>query len=135
MTIKDSYSKLIEKWKKRLERFKENPHIADGMNSITSMGVQHGRTKCLRDCIKELEELIKEQESPYSKEVNIKEELENLDRNDFITVCELVDKIIFDLMDILMNDGDEVVFGAARDYMIDLINPNLLRFNEESDDK
>jgi len=65
-------------------------------------------------------------------EVNIKEELKNLDRNNFTAVCELVDKIIFDLTDILVNNGNEVVFCAAKDYMIDLINPDLLDFSEEN---
>jgi hypothetical protein len=65
----------------------------------------------------------------HMSEVNIKEELKNLDRNNFTVVCELVDKIIFDLTDILMNDGDEVMVGTARDYMIDLINPDLLDFD------
>jgi hypothetical protein len=64
------------------------------------------------------------------EEINIKEELKHLDRHNIFLVSALVDRIIFDLMDILMNDGDEVVFCAAKDYMIDLINPDLLDFSE-----
>jgi hypothetical protein len=61
-------------------------------------------------------------------EVNIKKELENLDRSDFTKVCELVDKIVFDLTDLLVNYGDEVMLAATKDYMIDLINPDHLDF-------
>jgi hypothetical protein len=64
-------------------------------------------------------------------EVNIKKELETLDRNDFESVCELVDKIVFDLNDILVKCDREVMLGAATDYMIDLINPDLLNFEEK----
>lgn len=59
-------------------------------------------------------------------QVNIKEELSRLDRNDFMVVCELADKIVFDLGDILAEAGDECMLDAAKDYMIDLINPDLL---------
>ena len=58
--------------------------------------------------------------------VNIKVELQNLDRNDFMAVSELVDKIVFDLSDLLVDVGDEIMLAAAKDYMIDLINPDLL---------
>jgi hypothetical protein len=61
-------------------------------------------------------------------EVNIKKELQNLDRNDFMAVSELVDNIIFDLSDLLVDVGDEIMLDAARDYMIDLINPDFLDF-------
>jgi hypothetical protein len=64
-------------------------------------------------------------------EVNIKKELENLDRSDFTKVCELVDKIVYDLTDLLVNCGDEVMLAAAKDYMIDLINPDHLDFGED----
>jgi hypothetical protein len=64
-------------------------------------------------------------------EVNIKKELENLDRSDFNKVCELVDKIVFDLTDLLVNCGDEVMLAAAKDYMIDIINPDHLDFGEK----
>ena len=61
-------------------------------------------------------------------QVHIKEELSKLDRNDFMAVSDLVDKIIFDLSDLLIDVGDEIMLAAAKDYMIDLINPNLLDF-------
>ena len=66
-------------------------------------------------------------------QVHIKKELETLDRNDFTSVCELVDKIVFDLNDILVKCDSEVMLGAATDYMIDLINPDLLDFNKDND--
>ena len=66
-------------------------------------------------------------------QVHIKKELETLDRNDFTSVCELVDKIVFDLNDILVKCDSEVMLGAATDYMIDLINPDLLDFDKEND--
>jgi len=61
--------------------------------------------------------------------INIKTELQNLDRNDFMAVNDLVDKIIFDLSDLLIDVGDEIMLDAAKDYMIDLINPDLLDFD------
>jgi hypothetical protein len=63
--------------------------------------------------------------------VNIKAELQNLDRNDFMAVSELVDKIVFDLSDLLVDMGDEIMLAAAKDYMIDLINPDLLDFDND----
>jgi hypothetical protein len=63
--------------------------------------------------------------------VNLKTELQNLDRNDFMAVSELVDKIVFDLSDLLVDVGDEIMFDAAKDYMIDLINPDLLDMDNE----
>lgn len=65
-------------------------------------------------------------------QVNIKQELINLDCNDFMAVSQLVDKIIFDLSDILLDVGDEIMLAAAKDYMIDLINPNLLDFDNDA---
>ncbi len=61
--------------------------------------------------------------------MNIKKELQNLDRDDFMAVHDLVDKIIFDLSDLLVDVGDEIMFDAAKDYMIDLINTDLLDFD------
>lgn len=66
-------------------------------------------------------------------EVNIKKALETLDRNDFIAVCDLADEIIFDLSDLLIDVGDEIMFSAAKDYIIDLINPDLLDFDKETE--
>jgi len=67
--------------------------------------------------------------------VNLKTELQNLDRNDFIAVNDLVDKIIFDLSDLLIDVGDEIMLDAAKDYMIDLINPDLLDFDSEQSEQ
>jgi hypothetical protein len=59
-------------------------------------------------------------------QVNIKKELQSLDRNDYMAVSQITDMIIFDLADLLIVGGDEVMLSAAKDYMIDLINPDLL---------
>ena len=64
--------------------------------------------------------------------MNIKKELQNLDRDDFMAVSQLVDLIIFDLSDLLIDVGDEIMLAAAKDYMIDLINPDLLDFDNEN---
>ena len=74
-----------------------------------------------------------------SEEVNIKKELENLDRNNFTDVCKLVDKIVDDIMvtskDFSMGQPDQdelaesLIQDMIKDYMIDLINPELLDFN------
>lgn len=63
--------------------------------------------------------------------VNLKTELQNLNRDDFMAVHDLVDKIIFDLSDLLIDVGDEIMLAAAKDYMIDLINPELLDFDND----
>jgi hypothetical protein len=63
--------------------------------------------------------------------VNLKTELQNLNRDDFMAVSDMVDKIIFDLSDLLLDVGDEIMLAAAKDYMIDLINPDLLDFDNE----
>ena len=63
--------------------------------------------------------------------VNLKTELQSLDRNDFMAVVSLVDKIVFDLSDLLIDVGDEIMLAAAKDYMIDLINPDLLDFDND----
>lgn len=65
-------------------------------------------------------------------EVKVKQELENLDRNDFNAVCHLADKIVFDLSDLLIKAGDECMLDAAKDYIIDLINPSLLDMENNS---
>ena len=64
--------------------------------------------------------------------MNIKKELQNLDRDDFMAVSQLVDLIIFDLSDLLIDTGDEIMLAAAKDYMIDLIKPALLDFDNEN---
>jgi hypothetical protein len=65
-------------------------------------------------------------------QIHIKEELQNLDRDDFMAVVDLVDKIVYDLSDLLIDVGDEIMLAAAKDYMIDLINPALLDFDNEN---
>lgn len=60
-------------------------------------------------------------------EINIKQELQNLDRNDFIAVCKLVDRIVEDIW--TTADDDDSLHGLIKDYMIDLINPDLLDFD------
>jgi hypothetical protein len=62
-------------------------------------------------------------------QVNIKKELQNLDRNDFISVANLVDRIIKDIWDTATDD--DCLDGLIKDYMIDLINPNLLDFDND----
>jgi hypothetical protein len=63
--------------------------------------------------------------------VNIPKELANLDRNDFTAVCELVDKIVEDVEEIFTEIGHEEALALTKDYMIDLINPDLLDFDKE----
>ena len=53
-------NELIEKWEERLKRFHKNPDVAKGMDARTAMGVQHGRTIALQDCLKELVEVLKD---------------------------------------------------------------------------
>ena len=62
-------------------------------------------------------------------QINLKTELQNLNLDDFMAVSDLVDKIVFDLSDLLIDVGDEIMLAAAKDYMIDLINPDLLDFD------
>jgi uncharacterized protein Yka (UPF0111/DUF47 family) len=63
--------------------------------------------------------------------VNIPKELANLDRNDFTKVCELVDKIVEDIEEIVSKIGCEEALDLTKDYMIQLINPDLLDFEKE----
>jgi hypothetical protein len=60
-------------------------------------------------------------------QVNIKKELETLDRNDFEAVCGLVDKIMEDIWVAAVDDDS--LHGLMQDYMVDLINPDLLDFD------
>jgi 5-methylthioribose kinase len=64
----------------------------------------------------------------------VKKELPQLDRNDFEKVCELVDHIVEDIWTTSKLEVDEVwrdelKMAMVKDYMIDLINPDLLDFN------
>ena len=60
--------------------------------------------------------------------VNIKKEFVNLDRNNFQDVCVLVDKIIEDIKETMGIDY-EMGLALMQDYMVDLINPDLLDFD------
>jgi hypothetical protein len=77
-------------------------------------------------------------EQPAQEEVNIKEELSRLDRNNWDDVCKLVDKIVYDIMQTskmapysYIGDQDALE-GLIKDYMIDLINPDLLDFDSKN---
>lgn len=68
--------------------------------------------------------------------VNIKKELAKLDRDDFTKVCYLVDKIVRDIWITSQAETsakwqDELKMAMIKDYMIDLINPDLLDFDKE----
>jgi hypothetical protein len=68
--------------------------------------------------------------------IDIKKELANLDKSDFIKVCDLVDKIITDIWITAKQEKnekwrDELKIAITKDYMIDLLNPNLLDFDKE----
>lgn len=75
-----------------------------------------------------------------TSEVNVKKELESLDRNNFDDVCKLVDKIIEDIMVTSkeFSEGqpdqdklaEDLIQDMMKDYMIDLINPELLDFGK-----
>jgi hypothetical protein len=86
------------------------------------------------------QEATKEQEvsSKDSKEVDVKKELSTLDRNDFGQVCNLVDRIFEDITEVLkvaassnIISQSDALEGVLKDYMIDLINPDLLDFNSK----
>lgn len=68
--------------------------------------------------------------------VNIKKELAKLNRDDFTKVCYLVDKIVRDIWITSQAETnakwqDELKMAMIKDYMIDLINPELLDFDKE----
>lgn len=63
-------------------------------------------------------------------EVDIKQELETLDRDNFTQVCKLIDKIIEDIW--ITAEDDDSLQGLIKDYMIDLINPDLLDFDSRT---
>ena len=60
--------------------------------------------------------------------VNIKKELETLDRNDFDRTNILVNQIMEDIKETMGIDY-EMGLGLMQDYMFDLINPDLLDFD------
>jgi hypothetical protein len=65
--------------------------------------------------------------------INVKKELATLDRNDIEQVCELVDKLVDDIIIVYYHTekDEEVLTALIKDYMIDLINPDLLDFDKE----
>ena len=60
--------------------------------------------------------------------VNIKKELETLDRNDFDRANILVNQIMEDIKETMGIDY-EMGMGLIEDYLFDLINPELLDFD------
>lgn len=66
--------------------------------------------------------------------VTVKEELPSLDRNDFDAVNKFVDRIIKDIWTTSKQEPhsewrDELKMAMVKDYMFDLINPELLDFS------
>ena len=61
-------------------------------------------------------------------EINIKQELETLDRNDFDRATILVNQIMEDIRETMGEDYD-MGMGLIEDYLYDLINSNLLDFD------
>ena len=63
--------------------------------------------------------------------VNIKKELETLDRNDFDRTTMLVTQIMNDIKETIGDDYD-MGMSLIEDYLYDLINTDLLDFSQES---
>lgn len=68
-------------------------------------------------------------------EIKVKTEYQTLDKNNFEQVCDLVDRIIEDIwVTSKLETGpiwqDELKIAMIKDYMIDLINPDLLDFEK-----
>ena len=68
--------------------------------------------------------------------IEVKKEYQTLDKNDFERVCDLVDRIIEDIWATSKLEKnsvwqDELKMAMIKDYMIDLINPQLLDFESE----
>ena len=59
--MNDELHKLASLWQDRLERFLNNANIAKGMDSNTAMGVQHGRTIALKECLDDLKQMISDE--------------------------------------------------------------------------
>ena len=62
--------------------------------------------------------------------VNIKKELETLDRNDFDRANILVNQIMEDIKETMGIDY-EMGMGLIEDYLFDLINPDFLDLDKE----
>ena len=65
--------------------------------------------------------------------VNIKKELETLDRNDFDRTNILVNQIMEDIKETMGIDY-EMGMGLIEDYLFDLINPDFLDFKKDIPD-
>ena len=65
--------------------------------------------------------------------VNIKRELETLDRNDFDRTNILVNQIMEDIKETMGIDY-EMGMGLIEDYLFDLINPDFLDFKKDIPD-
>lgn len=68
-----------------------------------------------------------------SEEIKVKQEYQSLDKNNFEQVCDLVDRIINDIWTTSKEEHgskrqDELKKAMVKDYMIDLVNPELLDF-------
>lgn len=57
--------------------------------------------------------------------INVKEELSNINKDDFTEVTDFVDRIVNDILTTSHNHV-ELIDSMMRDYMVDLINPELL---------
>ena len=69
-------------------------------------------------------------------EIKVKQEYSTLDKNNFDQVCDLVDRIITDIwttskLEVNTKWQNELKMAMMKDYMIDLINPDLLDFGEK----
>lgn len=67
-------------------------------------------------------------------EIKVKKEYETLDKNNLESVCDLVDRIVEDIWRTSTQEidpiyHDELKMAMIKDYMIDLINPDLLDFD------
>lgn len=67
-------------------------------------------------------------------EVKVKQEYQNLDKNNFEQVSDLVDRIVEDIWKTSSQETDpiwqdELKMAMIKDYMFDLINPDLLDFD------
>lgn len=67
-------------------------------------------------------------------EIKVKKEYETLDKTNFDQVCDLVDRIVEDIwrtskLEVDTEWQDELKMALVKDYMFDLINPDLLDFD------
>ena len=67
-------------------------------------------------------------------QVFVKKEYQTLDKTNFDQVCDLVDRIVEDIwrtskLEVDTEWQDELKMALVKDYMFDLINPDLLDFD------